>query len=393
MNSKDADRQRAAVEALIAQGGGLVSGQAREIVPPVHMASTYERAGDLSYPGGAVYSRADNPSYRPAEQMLCALEGGAGALLFGSGMAASVAVFQTLPTGARIVAPAVMYWGLRKWLQTFARQRGMVLDFYEAGGEQADVTGTGNLAQLLTRPADLLWLETPANPTWDLVDIRKAGELGRAAGARIVVDSTVATPVHTQPLSLGADLVMHSATKALNGHSDVLAGALVCAACDPWWGELVAQRSLGGAVAGPMEAWLLARGMRTLFLRVRAASASALQIARHLEGRAGVRQVLYPGLASHPGHEIAKRQMHGGFGSMLSIRIGAGRQAAIDVAARLRLIKRATSLGSTESLVEHRASVEGPDSACPDDLLRLSIGVEPVSELIDDLEQALSLSR
>lgn len=380
------------VEAMVAQGGGLISGPTRDVVPPIHMSTTFERAGDLGYPGGAVYARDDNPSFEPAEQMLCALEGGPAALLFSSGMAAAVAVFHTLPTGARIVAPAVMYWGLRLWLTGFARQRGMRLDFYRpvVGDQAVDETGAADLAALLERPTDLLWLETPANPTWDIVDIARAAGLAHAAGARVVVDSTVSTPIHTKPLALGADLVMHSATKALNGHSDVIAGALVCRRTDAWWDAIAAQRAQGGAILGPLEAWLLARGMRTLFLRVRAASAAALIVARHFEQHPRIDRVLYPGLASHPGHEIARRQMHDGFGAMLSLRVAGGRQAAIDGAARLRLVKRATSLGSTESLVEHRASIEGADSLCPDDLLRLSVGIEPVSMIIADLEQALA---
>ncbi|MGH1359023.1 MAG: trans-sulfuration enzyme family protein [Burkholderiaceae bacterium] len=380
------------LEARIAQGGGQVSAPWGDVTPPVYMASTYEREPDLSYASGLVYSRADNPTYLPAERMLADLEHGAAAMLFGSGLAAAVAVFQTLPTGARIVAPAIMYWGLRNWLITFAEQRGMQLEFFGPAGSSpgsADAAGTANLAALLTRPAELVWIETPANPTWDVTDIEAAAGLAHAAGARLVVDSTVPTPVHTQPLLLGADLVMHSATKALNGHADVVAGALVTAREDDQWQAIKTQRSLGGAVCGPMEAWLLARGMRTLFVRVRAASAAAAQLAGHFENHPLVERVLYPGLASHPGHLIATKQMHGGYGAMLSIQVAGGRSAAVSAAGRLQLIKRATSLGSTESLVEHRASVEGPGTACPENLLRLSVGIEPVGTLIADLEQAL----
>jgi len=381
--------QSALTEACIAQGGGRVSAPWGDVTPPIYMASTYEREPDLSYASGKVYSRADNPSYLPAEQMLAQLEGGEGALLFGSGLAAAVAVFQCLPTGARLVAPAIMYWGLKKWLISFAAQRGVTLDFFDHGDTKLDEAGTVNLAALLASPADLVWIETPANPTWEITDIAAAAKLAHAAGARLAVDSTVPTPVHSRPIDLGADLVMHSATKALNGHSDVVAGALVTARRDDHWQAIVEQRALGGAVCGPMEAWLLARGMRTLFLRVRAASQAAGQIAAHFDGHSKVSQVLYPGLPAHPGHEIARRQMHEGFGSMLSLRIAGGREAAIETAGRLQLIKRATSLGSTESLVEHRASVEGHGTACPDDLLRFSIGIEPVTTLIQDIEQAL----
>lgn len=400
-----ASAQPQLTEARIAQGGGRVSEPWGDVTPPIYMASTYEREADLTYTSGKVYSRADNPSYQPAEQMLAELEGGEGALLFGSGLAAAVAVFQCLPNGSRVVAPAIMYWGLKKWLMSFAEQRAIKLDFFNhasssdvgsgvgSGASQGaglvDAAGTADLAKCLESPADLVWIETPANPTWEVTDIAVAAELAHAAGARLAVDSTVPTPVHTRPLALGADLVMHSATKALNGHADVVAGALITARTDEHWQAIVSQRALGGAVCGPMEAWLLARGMRTLFLRVRAASESARQIAEHFNGHEAVSHVLYPGLSSHPGHAIALRQMHEGFGAMLSLRIAGGLEAAVATAGRLRLIKRATSLGSTESLVEHRASVEGAGTACPDDLLRFSIGIEPVNTLIEDIEQAL----
>lgn len=391
-----ASAQSQLTEARTAQGGGRVTAPWGDVTPPIYMASTYEREADLTYASGKVYSRADNPSYLPAEQMLAELEGGEGALLFGSGLAAAVAVFQCLPTGSRVVAPAIMYWGLKKWLISFAEQRGIKLDLFNharSDTDSTDAAGTADLARCLESPADLVWIETPANPTWEITDIAVAAELAHAAGARLAVDSTVPTPVHTRPLDLGADLVMHSATKALNGHADVVAGALVTARTDEHWQAIMAQRSLGGAVCGPMEAWLLARGMRTLFLRVRAASEAARQIAEHFNGHVGVSHVLYPGLTSHPGHAIALRQMHEGFGAMLSLRIAGGREAAVATAGRLHLIKRATSLGSTESLVEHRASVEGAGTDCPDDLLRLSIGIEPVSTLIDDIEQALTKSK
>ena len=220
--------------------------------------------------------------------------------------------------------------------------------------------------------------------------MRAATALARAHGAMTLVDSTVATPVLCQPLALGADIVMHSATKYLNGHSDVVAGALITREDSPLWQRVRSMRNLGGAVLGPFEAWLLLRGMRTLHLRVRAACVNALQLATALEHHPAVSRVLYPGLPSHPGHEIAATQMSGGFGGMLSIRLKAGEEAARRAAARVRVFKRATSLGSVESLIEHRASVEGPTSRCPVDLLRLSVGIEPVADLMADLMQALA---
>src|SRR4029077_1058960 len=234
----------------------------------------------------------------------------------------------------------------------------------------------------------LIWAETPANPTWSIADIAALAEIAQGAGARLVVDNTVPTPLHTRPIDLGADLVMHAATKALNGHSDVLCGALVTAREDEHWKRLTDLRAQAGAVPGPFEAWLLLRGMRTLVLRVRQSSASAFAIAQHFQGNKKLAAVLYPGLPGHPGHAIAARQMRDGFGAMLSVRVAGGREAAIAVAARVKLWKRATSLGGVESLIEHRASVEGSYSTVPPDLLRLSTGIQETSEFIAHLHEA-----
>ncbi|MCP5266258.1 MAG: PLP-dependent transferase [Burkholderiaceae bacterium] len=376
------DRPQTSAETLVAQGGGRVAEPYREIVEPIHVATTYERAPDGGYPGGAVYSRDQNPAYRPAEEMLCALEDGRAALLFASGMSAAAAVFRSLDPGMRVVAPHAMYWALRNWLIAFGNRWGIEVDFYEPDDAELEAQ--------LELPADLVWLETPANPSWEVMDIARAATAARRAGARLVVDSTVATPVFTQPLALGADLVMHSATKYLNGHSDVVAGALVTRDTDAFWDRICLHRAQEGAVPGPFEAWLLARGMRTLFPRLRQASASAARIADAMAAHPAIGAVLYPGRPDFPGHVVASAQMQGGFGAMLSIRVRGGEEAARQVASRLSIFKRATSLGSTESLVEHRASVEGPGTRCPDDLLRLSVGIELVDDLIDDLEQALA---
>ena len=238
----------------------------------------------------------------------------------------------------------------------------------------------------------LVWLETPANPSWEISDIAAVAEIAHRAGARLAVDSTVATPVLTRPLALGADLVMHSATKYLNGHSDVIAGTLTTAVDDEWWARLKTIRVRQGGILGSFEAWLLLRGMRTLFLRVRQSSAAAQHVAEHFVGHPAVAEVLYPGLPDFPGHALAARQMSGGFGGMLSIRVRGGEAAAIATAARVEVWKRATSLGGVESLIEHRASIEGPTSPVPRDLLRLSVGIEEPDDLIADLEAALRLT-
>ena len=371
-------------ETLAAQALGWIDEQTKALIPPIHLATTYLRDPDNQYRSGRAYSRADNPSYDQAEALLAALEGGAAALTFASGMAAATAVFLALRPGDHVVAPKVMYWGLRKWLLTTARDWGLAVDLVDAT-DLAAIAGA--LQPGRTR---LLWLETPANPTWAITDIAAAAALAHKAGALVAIDSTVATPVLTRPLALGADIVMHSATKYLNGHSDVVAGALVTARRDAVWERITALRASQGGILGPLEAWLLLRGMRTLFVRVARSCASAQRLAAHFNGHPRVAAVLYPGLSDSPGHAIAARQMQGGFGGMLSIRVAGGEAAAIATAARVAIWKRATSLGGVESLVEHRASIEGPDSPAPPDLLRLSLGLEAVEDLIADLERALA---
>ncbi|HET6927119.1 MAG TPA: PLP-dependent transferase, partial [Hyphomicrobiaceae bacterium] len=281
-------------------------------------------------------------------------------------------------------APNVMYWGLRKWLQEDAPSLGIEATFVDA----ADPTAIS--AAVRTRQTQLIWIETPANPLWTITDVEEAARIAHAAGAVLAVDATVPTPVLMNPIALGADVVMHSATKYLNGHSDVVAGTLVFKIKDAYFERAERVRAMLGAVLGPFEAALLLRGLRTLHLRVRHQSASALTLARHFAQHAAIGAVLYPGLQAHPGHAVAARQMRGGFGGMLSVRVAGGEAAAIATAANVKLWKRATSLGGVESLIEHRASIEGPSSPCPPDLLRLSVGLESAADLIGDLEHALA---
>jgi cystathionine gamma-synthase len=304
-------------------------------------------------------------------------------MLYSSGMAAATSVFLALKPGDHVVAPKVMYWGLRNWLMTYATGQGLQVELVE----MSDLAAVK--AAVRKDETKLVWVESPANPLWGITDLAAVAEIAHAAGARVAADSTVATPVLTRPLELGVDLVMHSATKYLNGHSDIIAGALVTHADDEHWQRLKMLRAQMGAILGSFEAWLLLRGMRTLYPRVKAACANAQALAERLSSNPHVAEVLYPGLKGFAGHTIAAKQMSGGFGGMLSIRVRAGEQAAIDTAARVQVWKRATSLGGTESLIEHRASVEGPSSPCPPDLLRLSAGIEDAGDLITDLEQAL----
>lgn len=373
-----------ATETDTAQALHYVDASTGGIVPPIQPSTTFARDENYALLSTAhSYARADNPGYRSAERMLSRLEGAAESMMFASGMAAAMAVVQSLRTGDHIVAPTVMYWGLRNWLLEFCENWGVEIDLFDSAEPDA--------LQRAVKPGKtkLVWIETPCNPTWSVIDIAAASRVARDVGAKLVVDSTAATPVLTRPIEHGADIVMHSATKYLNGHGDVVAGMLATARQDEFWERISHVRAHGGAIAGSFEAWLLQRGMRTLFLRVRQCSASAMKIARHFAGHPRVSAVLYPGLENHPGHDIACRQMKGGFGGMLSLRIKGGESEALSVAGKCEVFIRATSLGGVESLIEHRYSIEGSKSPIPKDLLRLSIGIEDVDDLIADLQQAL----
>ncbi len=367
---------------LAAQAMGTIDAGTMGIVPPIHVTTTFIRDEDNQYRTGNIYGRPDNATIREAEAVIAMLEGAPEALVFGSGMASAIACFLSLAPGDHVVAPKVMYWALRNWLLTEGKHWGLAIDFVEMSDLDA-------VRAAVTPKTKLIWAETPANPLWSLTDIAAVAEIAHAAGARLAVDSTCATPILSQPLALGADIVMHAATKYLNGHSDVLAGALACRQPDAYWERVKMVRKNVGAILGPFEAFLLIRGMRTLDLRVRAASANAQALAERFAAHPHVAEVLYPGLPSSPGHDVAKRQMTGGFGGMLSIRTRGGEAAAIRTAAEVGLWKRATSLGGVESLIEHRASIEGAGSPCPTDLLRLSAGIESPEDLFADLDQAL----
>ncbi len=370
-------------ETLAAQCLGDVDPASGSLVPPIYPSTTYERHPDVSYVSDRVYSRADNPTYEPAERLLAKLEGGADCSLFASGNAAATAVFQSLVPGDHVLVSRILYWGIRKWLAEFAVSWGLDVEF-------VDTTELTALAAAI-RPGctRLLWLETPANPMWEITDLAAAAEIAHAADVRVAVDSTVATPVLTRPIEWGADLVVHSATKYLNGHSDVLAGAVVTARMDPFWERLRSWRRNAGAVIGPFEAWLLQRGMRTLYLRVRHASETALGFARHFTAIQSSKLSIR---GCRPWARHCRPPDGGGFGSMLSIRVAGDEAHAMAVAGALKVFKRATSLGGVESLVEHRRSTEGPSSPVPGDLLRMSIGLESLTDLVADLESALEVA-
>jgi cystathionine gamma-synthase len=371
-------------ETLAAQAGSAVDEATGALVPPIHLSSTYLRDPDNQYRRGYCYGRPDNPTVRQVEDVLTHLEGGAAGLVLASGITAATTAMLAVERPAHIVAPKVMYWGLRKWLQDEAPGLGLETTFVDAD----DASAIGRAI----RPGQtrLVWIETPANPLWSITDIAEAARLAHAAGALLGVDSTVPTPVLSRPLALGADVVMHSGTKYLGGHSDLIAGALVFARTDAHFERCARLRGALGGILGPFEAALLLRGMRTLYVRVRHQCSAAMTIARHFAHHPAIAAVLYPGLETHPGHALAARQMQGGFGGMLSVRVKGGETAAIAAAAKVKVWKRATSLGGVESLIEHRASIEGPGSPCPPDLLRLSVGLESVDDLIADLERAVA---
>ncbi len=378
------DKAALSPRSILAQIDHYLDPATGAVAPPIQPATTFARDADYLPPAGYHYARSRSPSDDLGERIFAALDGGDEARLFGSGMAAVTSLFETVDSGRHIVAPRVMYHTGQDWLRRISERRGIGLDFFDASDPAA-------LAQAI-RPGetDIVWIESATNPNWQVIDIAAAAEAAHKAGALLGVDSTVAPPVTTRPLEHGADFVFHSATKYMNGHSDVTAGVLVAAKADARWEEIKQVRNLTGGMLGPFEAWLLLRGLRTLAVRFDQASANALEIARHFEGHGKLEAVLYPGLESHPGHDVARRQMTGGFGGMLSILVKGGAAEAKSVATRTRLFIPATSLGGVESLIEHRASIEGPHSAVAKNLLRLSVGIEDSADLIADLEQALA---
>ncbi len=368
-----------------AHAGGYVDPVTGGPVPPIQPSTTFTRDDEYALTDpDHIYGRDDSGLYRLAESILADLEDGADALVLPSGMAAVAALARIVPVGGALALQAGIYYGTTVWLRTYcARQSIDLIEF--------DATDPARLSDIMAEKAPaLVFIETPSNPMLNVIDIAATTEIAHRAGALLAVDSTAATPMLTRPLDHGADIVMHSATKALNGHSDVLAGALVTSDADAdWWTQMRTDRHDAGALLGRFETWLLIRGMRTLGIRVERACANAQAIAEYLSAHDQVVAVHYPGLATHPGHDIASRQMQDGFGYLMSFQVHGGAAEALAVANRLRLILRATSLGGVESLIEHRHTIEGDVSDVPANLLRLSVGIEHCDDLIADLGQAL----
>jgi cystathionine gamma-synthase len=360
---------------------GLRTDQTGAVAPPIHLSTTFERDSASDPIGADTYIRESNPTQTQLENALAPLEGGEAALAFASGMAAGVTVIQSLPPGSHVILPDDAYYTYRTAFEDFFSRWGYSTSI-------VDMSDIANIRGALMPKTKLIWMETPSNPLVKVVDIAAICEIARKAEATTMLDNTWATPALQRPLELGADIALHSTTKYFGGHSDVMGGALIFKKKNAAYEACKHARHVMGPVPSPFNSWLVMRGIRTLACRMRVHSENGMAVAAGLEGNASLSHIHYPGLKSDPGHAIAKKQMSG-FGGMMSLRVRGGRDAALKVVSRVKLFTRATSLGGTESLIEHRASSEGPASRTPQDLLRLSIGLEHPDDLLADLKQAI----
>ena len=373
-----------APETLAAQALRHIDPASGSVVPPMVATSTFARDENYNLRDGYIYARSGNPTTAHAEEIIATLEGADESLLLNSGMSASVAVVESLPPQAHVVAQSMMYHVGLQWLDRQAKRGVIGLDHFPAGDLDA------LKAALKPGQTKLVWIETPANGDWSITDIAAAAELAHAAGAILMVDSTAAPPCTTKPLDLGADISFHSATKYMGGHSDFTAGVLSARKDMPLWDEIRNVRSFQGTILPAFESWLLIRSLRTLHIRYAQSSRNAMAFAKHFDGHKDIQTILYPGLPAHPGHAVAARQMHNGFGGMMSILMNGSTGRALEMAKSTKLFIPATSLGGVESLIEHRRTISGPDSGIPENLLRISIGIEHIDDLISDFEQALA---
>ncbi len=368
------------IETIAIHAGNHVDETSKAVIQPIVLSTTFERAVDGTFPGGYIYSRSSNPNRTLLENVLAKLEGGADAAAFSSGNAAGMSVFQSLPLGTHIIAPDDMYHGLRNQLkQLFAGI--LTFDFIDVNDSQV-------LLDHIKPETGLIWIETPSNPLLKITDIELVVKIAHQNGIKVACDNTFATPVCQQPLALGADLVMHSSTKYFGGHSDLMGGALITKEKSDWWLKIRQVQEYGGAIPSPLDCYYLARSIKTLPYRIRGHVHNTQLLAEYLEKHPKVEAVMYPGLLSHPQYDIAKAQMTS-FGGMLSFCVKGGQGEAKRVINGLKLFTRATSLGGVESLIEHRATVEGPDTKTPFNLLRVSVGLEHIDDLVTDMAQAL----
>ena len=372
------------LETLAIHAGGESDRETGAVTPPIHLATTFKHGPAAERIAGYEYQREGNPTNDRLRAAIAALEGAEEALTFASGMAAATTLLESLPAGARIVLPDDCYAGVRMLASEFLPERGVSV-------QRVDMADLAAVEAACASGIDLLWVETPSNPLMKLSDIAALAALAHAQNALLVCDNTFASPVLQQPLALGADIVMHSTTKYFGGHSDVLGGALAFKRGDAFYQRVAHRLHITGAVLAPFNAWLTLRGCRSLPARMALHCSNARKVAEFLAAQPQVERVNYPGLATHPGHALAARQMRD-FGGMLSVQLRGRREAALAMAGALQLFTNATSLGGCESLVEHRASTEGPHTTTPQNLLRLSVGLEHVDDLIADLAQALQAS-
>ncbi|MBC8032637.1 MAG: aminotransferase class I/II-fold pyridoxal phosphate-dependent enzyme [Chitinophagaceae bacterium] len=368
-------------ETLAIHASNINTASTGDVITPISLSTTFLRGEDGGYPGGFSYSRANSPNRAALESVLTALEYGQDACAFSSGNTAGMSVFQALPPGSHIIAPDDMYWGLKKQLETIFASS-LQVDFI-------DQTDLGNIEAHIKDNTRLIWIETPSNPLLKLTDIAAIAAIAKHHGALLVCDNTFASPVLQNPLNLGADMVLHSITKYIGGHSDVLGGALITADKDSeFWNAIRNIQQTGGAVATPFDCFLTIRSIKTLSYRIKGHCYNAGQLTHYLSHHPKVEAVLYPGLSSHPQHALARKQMKD-FGGMFAFLLKDGEATARSVVNKTKLFIQATSLGGVESLIEHRASVEGPDTKTPAHLVRISVGLEHIDDLIEDLEQAL----
>ena len=367
-------------ETIAIHAGNLFKASTNDVTSPINLSTTFLRNEEGGYSGGHMYSRVSNPNRSNLEKTIADLEHGVEACAFSSGNTAGMSLFQALKPGSHIIAPDDMYWGFKKQLMSIFADT-LEFDFI-------DLTDLSIVATFIKANTVLIWIETPSNPLLKVTDISAVSAIAKQHNLVLACDSTFASPCLQNPIDFGADIVMHSSTKYIGGHSDVLGGILVTAQKDELWDAIRNVQQIGGAVPSPFDCFLLLRSIKTLPYRMRGHSENGMALATYLEEHPQVEAVYYPGLISHPQHEIAKKQMSS-FGGMMSILVRGGADEARKVVNTVKIFAQATSLGGVESLIEHRASVEGPDTKTPQNLIRISVGLEHIDDLIEDLNQAL----